>query len=31
VADRLGLKAKHLEAMAQQTSDGIEKLSDLGG
>jgi putative nucleotidyltransferase with HDIG domain len=31
VADRLGLKATHLEAMAQQTVDGIKKLSDLWG
>jgi len=31
VADRLGLKANHLEAMAEQTSDGIKKLSDLWG
>ena len=31
VADRLGLKAKHLEAMAQQTSDGIKKILDIGG
>jgi putative nucleotidyltransferase with HDIG domain len=27
VADRLGLKANHLEAMAQQTSEEIKKLS----
>ena len=31
VADRLGLKAKYLEAMAQQTLDGIKNLSDLWG
>lgn len=31
VADRLGLKANHLEAMAQQTVDGIKMLSDLWG
>ena len=31
VADRLGLKARHLEAMVQQTSDGIQKISDLWG
>mgnify|MGYP001826052940 CR=1 FL=1 len=29
VVDRLGLKAKHLEAMAQQTLQELEKLSDL--
>jgi putative nucleotidyltransferase with HDIG domain len=31
VADRLGLKTKHLEAMAQQTSQGLKKLSELWG
>jgi putative nucleotidyltransferase with HDIG domain len=31
VADRLGLKIKHLEAMAQQTSQGLKKLSELWG
>jgi putative nucleotidyltransferase with HDIG domain len=31
VADRLGFKADHLETMAQQTSEGIKKLSDLWG
>lgn len=29
VVDRLGLKANHLEAMAQQTLQEVEKLSDL--
>jgi putative nucleotidyltransferase with HDIG domain len=29
VVDRLGLKASHLEAMAQQTLQELEKLSDL--
>ena len=29
VVDRLGLKANHLEAMAQQTLEELEKLSDL--
>ena len=31
VADRLGLRADDLAAMAQQTSEGIKKLSDLWG
>jgi HD-like signal output (HDOD) protein len=31
VADRLGLKTNHLEAMAQQTSQGLKKLSELWG
>jgi putative nucleotidyltransferase with HDIG domain len=31
VVDRLGLKADDLEAMAQQTSSGIEKLSGFWG
>jgi putative nucleotidyltransferase with HDIG domain len=31
VADRLGLKPNHLDAMVQQTSDGVQKLSDLWG
>jgi putative nucleotidyltransferase with HDIG domain len=31
VADRLGLKAQNLDAMAEQTSEEIEKLSDLWG
>jgi putative nucleotidyltransferase with HDIG domain len=31
VADRLGLKPKHIEAMAQQTSEGIKKLSEIWG
>jgi hypothetical protein len=29
VVDRLGLKVNHLEAMAQQTLQELEKLSDL--
>jgi len=31
VAERLGLKAHHLEAMAEQTSEGIKKLSNIWG
>jgi putative nucleotidyltransferase with HDIG domain len=31
VADRIGLRADDLAAMAQQTSEGIKKLSDLWG
>ena len=31
VADRLGLKADDLEAMAQQTSEGVKKITDLWG
>ncbi|MGD9044785.1 MAG: HDOD domain-containing protein [Desulfobacterales bacterium] len=29
VADRLGFKASHLEAMAEQTMEGIKKLSNI--
>jgi putative nucleotidyltransferase with HDIG domain len=31
VADRLGLQSDHLETMAQQTSEGVKKLSELWG